>query len=106
MELADIPYLGCGYYGFESHGGQFIESFYNLVFLYKINKKGYYYLFYIFKNNFFMMTNNFFLGMTVAAKSIGAGLATIGVVGAGTGIGIVFAGLLIAIARIQVKKRV
>lgn len=53
-----------------------------------------------------MGNNNFFLAMTIAAKSIGAGLATIGVVGAGTGIGIVFAGLLIAIARILVKKHV
>ena len=34
-----------------------------------------------------------------AAKLIGAGLATIGVVGAGTGIGVVFAGLLVAFSR-------
>jgi len=41
----------------------------------------------------------FFVSLTTAAKSIGAGLATIGVVGAGAGIGIVFAGLLISSAR-------
>ena len=34
-----------------------------------------------------------------AGKFIGAGLATIGVVGAGAGIGIVFAGLLLAVSR-------
>jgi len=34
-----------------------------------------------------------------SSKFIGAGLATIGVVGAGAGIGIVFAGLLIALSR-------
>lgn len=41
----------------------------------------------------------FFISLTTAAKSIGAGLATIGVVGAGAGIGIVFAGLLHAYSR-------
>jgi F-type H+-transporting ATPase subunit c len=34
-----------------------------------------------------------------AAKFIGAGLATIGVIGAGAGIGIVFAGLIVGISR-------
>jgi F-type H+-transporting ATPase subunit c len=34
-----------------------------------------------------------------AGKFIGAGLATIGVVGAGAGIGIVFAGLLLSVSR-------
>lgn len=33
------------------------------------------------------MNTIFFLSLTAAAKSIGAGLATIGVVGAGAGIG-------------------
>jgi len=45
------------------------------------------------------MDHIFFLTLTTAAKSIGAGLATIGVVGAGAGIGIVFAGLLVALSR-------
>jgi len=44
-------------------------------------------------------TTNFYITMTTAAKAIGAGLATIGVVGAGAGIGIVFAGLVISISR-------
>jgi F-type H+-transporting ATPase subunit c len=41
----------------------------------------------------------FFVTMTSMGKSIGAGLATIGVVGAGAGIGILFAGLLLGISR-------
>ena len=45
------------------------------------------------------MKTVFFVSLTTAAKSIGAGLATIGVVGAGAGIGIVFAGLVIAVGR-------
>lgn len=45
------------------------------------------------------MTNIFFLTITTSAKYIGAGLATIGVVGAGAGIGIVFSGLLLALSR-------
>jgi F-type H+-transporting ATPase subunit c len=35
----------------------------------------------------------------LAAKSIGAGLATIGLAGVGAGIGILFAGLVIALSR-------
>jgi F-type H+-transporting ATPase subunit c len=50
------------------------------------------------------MTTIFFLALTNSARSIGAGLATIGVIGAGTGIGIVFAGLLLAISRNPVKE--
>lgn len=46
-----------------------------------------------------MVKSTFFITMTTAAKSVGAGLATIGVVGAGAGIGIVFAGLLVAVSR-------
>jgi F-type H+-transporting ATPase subunit c len=46
-----------------------------------------------------MTKSTFYLAITVGAKSIGAGLATIGVVGAGAGIGIVFCGLLIAVSR-------
>jgi F0F1-type ATP synthase membrane subunit c/vacuolar-type H+-ATPase subunit K len=37
------------------------------------------------------MKSLFYLTLTSSAKLIGAGLATIGVVGAGAGIGIVFA---------------
>lgn len=46
-----------------------------------------------------IMKTIFFVSLTTAAKSIGAGLATIGVVGAGAGIGIVFAGLVLAVSR-------
>ncbi|MEM3094971.1 MAG: ATP synthase subunit C family protein [Nitrososphaera sp.] len=35
----------------------------------------------------------------LAAKSIGAGLATIGLAGVGAGIGVLFAGLVIALSR-------
>jgi F-type H+-transporting ATPase subunit c len=41
----------------------------------------------------------FYLTITTAAKSIGAGLATIGLVGAGAGIGILFAGFVHALSR-------
>jgi len=37
--------------------------------------------------------------LVIAAKTIGAGLATIGLAGAGVGIGVLFAGLVIALAR-------
>jgi F-type H+-transporting ATPase subunit c len=37
--------------------------------------------------------------MLQAAKYIGAGLATIGLAGAGVGIGVVFAGLIVATSR-------
>jgi len=37
--------------------------------------------------------------MLTAAKYIGAGLATIGLAGAGVGIGVVFAGLILATSR-------
>ncbi len=50
------------------------------------------------------MDQIFFITITTAAKSVGAGLATIGVVGAGAGIGIVFAGLLLAISRNPAKE--
>jgi F-type H+-transporting ATPase subunit c len=50
------------------------------------------------------MEELFFLSLTSSAKFIGSGLATIGVVGAGAGIGIVFAGLLIAISRNPTKE--
>lgn len=45
------------------------------------------------------MSSIFFLTITTASKYIGAGLATIGVVGAGAGIGVLFSGLIIALSR-------
>jgi F-type H+-transporting ATPase subunit c len=45
------------------------------------------------------MNTTFYLGMTAAAKFIGAGLATIGVTGAGAGIGIVFGSLVLGVSR-------
>lgn len=50
------------------------------------------------------MNSVFYLSLTTAAKSIGAGLATIGVVGAGAGIGIVFAGLVLSVGRNPAKE--
>ncbi len=51
------------------------------------------------------MNSIFFLTLTSSAKLIGAGLATIGVVGAGAGIGIVFAGLILGISRNPLKEQ-
>lgn len=45
------------------------------------------------------MSSIFFLTFTTSAKFIGAGLATIGVVGAGAGIGVLFSGLVLALSR-------
>jgi F-type H+-transporting ATPase subunit c len=45
------------------------------------------------------MNESFSLAIIMGAKSMGAGLATIGVVGAGAGIGIVFAGLVLGVSR-------
>ena len=42
------------------------------------------------------MKSIFFLSIVSSSKNLGAGLATIGVIGSGAGIGIVFAGLLLA----------
>jgi F-type H+-transporting ATPase subunit c len=50
------------------------------------------------------MNSLFFITLTTGAKYIGAGLATIGVIGAGAGIGIVFAGLLIGLSRNPTKE--
>jgi F-type H+-transporting ATPase subunit c len=50
------------------------------------------------------MEQVFFVSVTQAAKYLGAGAATIGVVGAGAGIGIVFAGLLVALSRNPAKE--
>ncbi len=48
----------------------------------------------------FNMENSvFFASLTTSAKFIGAGLATIGVAGAGMGIGVVFSGYMNAAAR-------
>lgn len=43
--------------------------------------------------------NKFKYGITGAAKSIGAGLAAIGLTGAGIGIGLIFAALIQGVAR-------
>lgn len=51
------------------------------------------------------MNSIFFLSLTASAKLIGAGLATIGVIGAGAGIGIVFAGLILGISRNPLKEQ-
>ena len=45
------------------------------------------------------MTKEFFDIILTSSKNVGAGLATIGLVGAGAGIGIVFCGLMIAYGR-------
>jgi F-type H+-transporting ATPase subunit c len=45
------------------------------------------------------MKSVLYLSLVSSAKLIGAGLATIGVVGAGAGIGIVFSGLLLGLSR-------
>ena len=45
------------------------------------------------------MNTVFYITFTTAAKFIGAGLATIGVVGAGVGIGVVFGSLIEALSR-------
>jgi F-type H+-transporting ATPase subunit c len=50
----------------------------------------------IYKVLFYNMEKSVIL---LAAKSIGAGLATIGLAGVGAGIGILFAGLVIALSR-------
>lgn len=45
------------------------------------------------------MNSVFYLALTATGKFIGAGLATIGVTGAGAGIGIVFGALVLAVSR-------
>ena len=45
------------------------------------------------------MDNSIAVALISSAKFIGAGMATSGVIGAGAGIGIVFAGLLKAVCR-------
>jgi F-type H+-transporting ATPase subunit c len=51
-----------------------------------------------------MTDNGLFLTFSKVAQSIGAGLATIGVIGAGIGIGIIFASYVIAMSRNPSKK--
>lgn len=50
------------------------------------------------------MNSIFYLTLTTTGKYIGAGLATIGVTGAGAGIGIVFAGLVLGVSRNPAKE--
>lgn len=50
------------------------------------------------------MDTIFYLSLTGSAKLIGSGLATIGVVGAGAGIGTVFGSLIKGLARNDSKK--
>lgn len=53
----------------------------------------------------FMKESLIFVSFTAAAKYIGAGLATIGVVGAGVGIGLVFGMFMLAYARNEILKQ-
>lgn len=50
------------------------------------------------------MNTIFYLALTSSAKFIGAGLATIGVVGAGIGIGLVFSSLVASVSRNPFKE--
>jgi len=47
----------------------------------------------------------FYMAIVQGSKYIGAGLATMGVIGAGVGIGVVFGGLLISISRNPAKEQ-
>lgn len=46
-----------------------------------------------------MMNKEFFDVLLTSSKNVGAGIATVGLVGAGAGVGIVFCGLMIAFGR-------
>ena len=46
-----------------------------------------------------MKENVFYVTMVAAAKYIGAGIAVTGVIGAGIGIGVIFAGYMISVSR-------
>ncbi len=48
---------------------------------------------------FIIMSKEFFDVLLTASKNIGAGIATVGLVGAGAGVGIVFCGLMLAYGR-------
>lgn len=66
----------------------------------KLNYKIYYIYFKIKKTMSIEPTKTvFYITIVTAAKMIGAGLATIGLVGAGAGIGVLFAGLVHGLAR-------
>lgn len=52
-----------------------------------------------------MKKTTFYLTLVTAAKYIGAGMATVGVTGAGVGIGVVFAALLISFGRNPAQER-
>jgi F0F1-type ATP synthase membrane subunit c/vacuolar-type H+-ATPase subunit K len=45
-----------------------------------------------------------YVSLVAASKYIGAGVAVSGVIGAGAGIGIIFAGYMIAVSRIRIYK--
>ena len=51
------------------------------------------------------MKSIFFSAITIAGKSIGAGLATIGCAGAGAGIGIVFSSLVLGVSRNPIQEQ-
>jgi F-type H+-transporting ATPase subunit c len=46
-----------------------------------------------------MKESVFFISLVTASKYIGAGLAVSGVIGAGVGIGVIFAGFMLSLAR-------
>lgn len=48
---------------------------------------------------YYNMSKEFFEIILTASKNVGAGIATVGLVGAGAGVGIVFCGLMIAYGR-------
>jgi F-type H+-transporting ATPase subunit c len=66
--------------------------------------KPFYILFFMFPTTFshphrYYKNNNLFVMLLQAAKFVGAGLATIGLAGAGVGIGTVFGALVIGVSR-------
>jgi F-type H+-transporting ATPase subunit c len=46
-----------------------------------------------------MKNSVFYVSMVAASKYIGAGIAVLGVIGAGIGVGIIFAGYMASVAR-------
>jgi len=46
-----------------------------------------------------MKNSVFYMALVASAKYIGAGIAVLGVIGAGIGVGIIFAGYMISVAR-------
>src|SRR4029078_2660576 len=53
----------------------------------------------IYKNKNYMKDSILYISLVASSKYIGAGLAVIGVVGAGIGIGVIFAGYMISVTR-------